>query len=242
MNSSIIVSAAIVTVIATIIVLISARREPDHERSRALARYLDSVCLLSIFVALFALYAIAAQLTRFIIPASHRFGGGFAGPGLIDAAESSFSGSGLAAISRGNDSIWRSAVQAALVLLAAGIIWSFHHRQRTAMRAQPGFVDTTAARVDVAFRYAVCFVAMFIVLMAMSFGLFAVFRIAAPGVVSGISRGGERQRGVAQALSLLILGGGALTVFRIHWSDTMRLVPGVPAQPAAPTAVTDATV
>lgn len=238
MNSSIIVSAGIVTVIATIIVLISARREPDRERSRALARYLDSVCLLSIFVALFALYAIAAQLTRFIVPASHRFGG-FSGPGLIDAAESSFSGSGLAAISRGNDSIWRGAVQAALVLLAAGIIWSFHHRQRTAMRARPGFVDTTAARVDLAFRYAVCFVAMFIVLMAMSFGLFAVFRIAAPGVVSGVSRGGERQRGIAQALSLLILGGGALTVFRIHWSDTMRLVPGVPAQP---TEMTDATV
>lgn len=234
MNSSIIVSAGIVIVIATIIVLISARREPDVERSRALARYLDAVCLLSIFVALFATYAVAAQLTRFIIPASHRFGD-FAGPGLIDAAESSFSGSGLAAISRGNDSIWRSAVQAALVLLAAGIIWSFHHRQRTAMRAQPGFVDTTAARVDLAFRYAACFVAMFVILMALSFGLFAVFRVAAPGVVSGFSRGGERQRGIAQALSLLVLGGGALMVFRMYWSDTMRLVPRAPAPPVETT-------
>jgi hypothetical protein len=118
-----------------------------------------------------------SQLTRFIIPTSHRFGE-FSGPGLIDAAQSSFSGAGLDFISRGNDTIWRSAVQAALVLLTAVLIWTFHQRQRRAMASAPGFGDSAAERVDVAFRYAVCFVAMFVILMAMSFGLYSIFRIA----------------------------------------------------------------
>ncbi len=141
MNSSIIVSAAIVVILATIIVLIAARRESDHERTRALARYLDAVCMLSMYVALFATYAVVSQLTRFVIPASDRFGQ-FSGPGLLDAAQSSFSGAGLDVINRGNDTIWRSAVQAALVLLVALLIWTFHQRQRRVMAQTPGFADS----------------------------------------------------------------------------------------------------
>ncbi|MBK5287020.1 MAG: hypothetical protein JJE46_01005 [Acidimicrobiia bacterium] len=237
MNSSIIVSATIVVVIATIIVLISARREPDIERTRTVARYLDAVSILSIYVSLFATYAVVSQLSRFIVPASHRFGG-YSGPGLLDSAQSSFSGGRLDSISRGNDTIWRGAVQAGLVLLAAGLIWSFHQRQRRGMVHAPGFMDSSGARVDAAFRYAVCFVAMFVVLMALSFGLYAVFRIAAPGVVSGSGSGGQREAGIGQALSLLVLGGGAMLIFRMHWSSGMRLSsPDAPATSGAATGI-----
>ena len=229
MNSSIVVTAGIVAVIATIIVMVAGRKEPDTERQRTFARYVDSVNLLSVFVALFAGYAVVAQLTRFVIPEDDRFG---SGPGLLDVATGSFSGGFEDFVSRGNDSIWRGAVQAGLLLLVACLILTFHRRQRQAMIAWEGFDPSAGARVDQAYRYAVCFVAVFVILMAGAFGLFAVFRIAAPGIATGSSRGGQRAQGVAQALSLLALGAGALVVFRVHWTDTMlRLRPGSRAAP-----------
>ncbi len=79
---------------------------------------------------------------------------------------------------------------------------------------------------------------MFVILMAMSFGLYSIFRIAAPGVVSSVGRDGERQRGIAQAISLLVLGGGAWLIFRSHWTNGMRLAGG--AGPATPPTVATA--
>lgn len=218
MNSSITVSAGIVAIVATILILVSGRRDADAERQRTFARYVDSVNLLSVFVALFAAYALVAQLTRFIIPERQRFG---SGPGLLDVAEGTFGSSDFEdLLSRGNDAIWRSAVQALLVLLVAGVILAFHRRQRGDMVTGPGFDSSSAARVDQAYRYAVCFVAVFVILMAGAFGLYGVFRIAAPGVTGGFG-GGQREQGIAQAVSLLALGGGAFVVFRMHWTDTM---------------------
>lgn len=213
MNTAVVVSASIVAVVATIIVLVAGRREEDRDRGRTFARYVDAVNLLSVYVALFAAYAVVAQLTRFIVPERRRFGG----PGLLDVAESSFAGSAFDRVVRhGNDAIWRGAVQAALVLLAAGVILVFHRRQRDAMVATAGFEGSAGARVDLAYRYAVCFVAAFVVLMAMAFGLYGIFRLVAPGV-AGVGGHGARQEGIAQAISLFALGAGALAIFRVHW-------------------------
>ncbi len=88
MNTSIVVSAGIVVVIATILVLVAARRDPDVERQRTFTRYVDSVSLLSVFVLLFGVYAAAAQLSRFIINEAHRFGG----PSIVDLAGGGFTG------------------------------------------------------------------------------------------------------------------------------------------------------
>jgi hypothetical protein len=242
MNTSIVVIAGIIAVVAAILVLVAARHEPDTERQRTFARYVDTVNLLSVFVVVFAVYAIAADLSRFIVPERQRFGGG---PGLLDVAEDSFSGSGLDSfVSRGNDAIWRGAVQATLVLVAAGVILAFHRRQRRAMMAWSGFDTSSGARVDLAYRYAVCFVAAFVILMAMSFGLYGLFRVVAPGV-AGSYRSGGRQEGVAQAISLAVLGLAALAVFRVHWTRdglALRRIPtaGAPASPEV-TDVTDVT-
>jgi len=126
MNTAIVVSAGIVVVLATIIVLVAARREPDGEHFRTVTRYLDSVSLLSVFAA-------------------------------------------------------------------------------------------------------------FLVLMALAFGTYGIFRIAAPGVATSGGGSTERQRGIAQALSLLALAGGAALIFRAHWSDTMH--PASRNHEAAPDAV-----
>ncbi len=67
-------------------------------------------------------------------------------------------------------------MQALLIALVAGLVLAFHARQRTAMRASAGFDGSAGARVDMAFRYAVCFVAVFVILMALGFGTYGVFR------------------------------------------------------------------
>lgn len=229
MNTPIVVMAGIVIVVATILVLVAARREPDAERTRTFARYVDSVNLLSVYVALFAGYAVVAQLTRFIIDERHRFGGS---PSFLDAASDSFSSSTSSYFSRGNDLIWRSAVQAALVLLAALVILVFHRSQRRRMVTDPRFDASAASRVDLAFRYCVCFVAAFVILMALAFGLYGIFRIAAPGVAVAGGGSSVRQKGIGEAISLLVLGGGAYVIFRLHWAATMIRRPDGAAPPA----------
>lgn len=217
MNSFVVGVASVVVVIATILVMVAGRKEPDTEHSRTVARYVDSVNLLAVYVALFATYAVVAQLTRFIIDERRRFS---SGPDLLDVAGNSFAG-GASYISRGNDAIWRSAVQAALVLLAAALILWFHRVQRRRMVSVDGFETTSAWRVDTAYRYAACFVAAFVVLMALAFGLYGLFRVAAPGVAVPGGGATVRQKGFGQAISLLVLGLGALLIFRLHWAGSI---------------------
>jgi len=240
LNTPIVVSAGIVVVIATILVLVAGRREADTERSRTITRYVDAVALLSTFVVLFAGYAIVAELSRFFVNSRNRFG-----TSAIDSIVGSASGRssslgsdftfGPNGISRhvSNDVIWRGVVQAALVLLAAGVILAFHRRHRAAIMAGPGFDASAGARVDLAFRYAVCFVAAFVILMALAFGLYGLFRAVAPGVATAGGGSTERERGLATAVSLLALGAGSVVVFRAHWSERMRVGPAPAASDTA---------
>jgi hypothetical protein len=222
-NTGLVVSVSIVVVIATIIVLVAGRREPDTERSRTITRYVDSVALLSTFVVLFAGYAIVAELCRFLVSSSHRFGAG-AVDTFIGGASSDISINGNRVVTHtSNDVIWRGVVQAALVLLAAALILAFHRRHRASVVGAPGFDASAGARVDLAFRYAVCFVAAFVVLLALALGLYGLFRAIAPGVAVAGGGSTERERGLASAISLLALGGGSVIVFLAHWSDRMRL-------------------
>jgi hypothetical protein len=240
MNTPIVVSAGTVVVIATILVLVAGRREPDTERSRTITRYVDSVALLSTFVVLFAGYAIVAELSRFIINSGHRYGNSAIDSIVGSASGRSSSSSGIEFGPSGfvhhvsNDVIWRGVVQAALVFLAAGLILFFHRRHRATIVADSGFDASAGARVDVAFRYCVCFVAAFVILMALAFGLYGLFQAIAPGVASAGGGSTQRERGIATAISLLALGVGALVVFRAHWSESMRRpVAAPPADSAA---------
>jgi hypothetical protein len=239
MNTPIVVSAGIVVVIATILVLVAGRRDPDAERSRTVTRYVDSVALLSTFVVLFAGYAIVAELSRFIVNADHRFGSS-AIDSIVGSASGDSSSSGVTFGPNGfvrhvsNDVIWRGVVQAALVLVAAALILAFHRRHRAAIVGGVGFDASAGARVDLAFRYCVCFVAAFVILMALAFGLYGLFQAIAPGVTTAGGGSAERERGIATAISLLALGVGSALVFRAHWSDAMRRpIAAPPADSAA---------
>jgi len=241
LNTPIVVSAGIVVLVATILVLVAGRRAPDTERSRTLTRYLDAVALLSTFVVLFAGYAIVAELSRFFVNANHRSDsaidsviGAASGRASSGSGSVTFRGGRFVVAHASNDVIWRGVIQAALVLLAAALILAFHRRHRAAVIRHPGFEDTAGARVDLAFRYAVCFVAAFVILMALAVGLYGLFQAIAPGVA--VPGGGTtaRERGIAAAVSLLALGVGSVVVFRAHWSEHMRFTPSAePADTAA---------
>lgn len=109
----------------------------------------------------------------------------------------------------------------------------FHRSRRRALLATPDFSESAASRVDAAYLYVACFLAAFLILAAAAFGAYGVFRAIAPGVTRFHGGDTERQRGIAQALSLVALGAGALVVFRVHWKERAVRADDVPA-PAVP--------
>jgi hypothetical protein len=207
---------------------VAGRREPDPDRRRTEARYLGAVCFLAVFVTLFGAYGVVAQLSTFVIDRGDD--NEFSFDDADDLAPLPLPGGGRPS----DDAIWRGTVQAALLTAAAAGVLVFHRRRRRALRATPEFGDSTAARADTAYLYVACFVAAFLVLFSAAFGVYGLFRIVAPGV-TGFDTDVERQRGIAQAISLAALGLGALLVFRIHWQDRPSR-PGAPGEPEEPSA------
>jgi hypothetical protein len=211
MNAAFIGFAIPVAVAAAIVILVAGRREPDPDRHRTEARYLGAVCFLSVFVVLFGAYGVVAQLSSFVIDRddpreSFTF--------EDDVSPIPFPGGGRPS----DDALWRGAVQAALLTAAATGVLMFHRGRRRALVAPPGFRETAAARADTTYLYATCFLAAFLVLFAVTFGVYGLFRVVAPGV-TGFDSDLERQRGIAQAVSLTALAIGAVLVFLLHWRD-----------------------
>lgn len=212
MNEAVMFSVMPVVVAAVIVILIAGRREADADRRRTPARYLGAVCFLSVFVTLFAAYAVVAQVSRFVIDDDRRE------PTAFDMGRDMMA-QDFGYPRESGDAIWRGAVQALLVGAAAGAILGFHWRRRGALRTSNDFGASAAGRVDSAYAYAVCFVAAFVILLAAAFGLYGIFQIAAPGVATNVGGDVARQRGIAEAISLLALAAGAVLVFRVHWGQ-----------------------
>jgi hypothetical protein len=200
-----------VAVAGVILILVAGRRDADLDRRRTEARYLGAICFLAVFVTLFAAYAVAAELSSFIIDRTPERGSFSYTPlEQIPFATASARAS--------NDAIWRGAVQASLLGAAAGGVLVFHRRRRRALLTTPDFSDSAAERADVAYLYTTCFLAAFVILVAAAYGTYGLFRAVAPGV-TGLDSDVERQKGIAQAISLAALGVGSYLVFLIHWRE-----------------------
>jgi hypothetical protein len=212
MNVALVVLTIPVVVAATILILVAGRRDPDPDHRRTEARYVGAVCLLSVFVTLFGAYAVVAQLSTFVIDRGERDELSF--DANDDLAPIPLPGSGRPS----DDAIWRGTVQAVLLTAAAAGVLAFHRIRRRALRAPADFGESSAARADTAYLYAACFLAAFLVLFSATYGVYGLFRIVAPGV-TGAGGDVERQRGIAQAISLLALGIGSLLVFLLHWRE-----------------------
>lgn len=172
-------------------IIVFAGRETDTTGRRAFAVYLGAVNFVAIFTAVFASFAAVASLTNLIIDG------------------------------RSEDDAVRGAVQAGLIVGAALIVLVFHSRRRRELQLASEFeVGAPVWRIDRAYLYVVCFIAVVTALFAFAVGTYGVFRALAPGVTSDeISKHLERQEGVAQLISLVWLGLVAGYVFLRSWRE-----------------------
>jgi hypothetical protein len=198
-------------VVLAIVVLATNRAEPDATGRRTLATYLAVVNFVAIFTIVFASFATVSSLTRLIVDEKAQA-----------SSSSPFSDSGAFSSSDDkNDAAVRGAVQGVLVVGAAVVVLVFHSRRRRELQLASDFTEGSPPwRIDRAFSYTVCFVAVLVALFSIGFGAYGIFRLVAPGVTTNtLPRKFERQEALATLLSLAFLGLTTLYVFRRHWRE-----------------------
>jgi hypothetical protein len=177
--------------VLAVIILAAGRGEPDTTGRRAFTVYLSAVNFIAIFTLVFASFAAVQSLATLVVDG------------------------------RSEDAAVRGAVQAGLIAGAAVVVLVFHARRRRELRAGAEFeAGGPAWRIDRAYLYAVCFVAVLVALFALGVGAYGAFRTLAPGVTEeAVTRHLERQEGVAQLVSQFWLGITALYVFLRAWRE-----------------------
>jgi len=177
--------------VLAVIILAAGRGEPDTTGRRAFTVYLSAVNFIAIFTLVFASFAAVQSLATLVVDG------------------------------RSEDAAVRGAVQAGLIAGAAVVVLVFHARRRRELRAGAEFESGGPAwRIDRAYLYAVCFVAVLVALFALGVGAYGAFRTLAPGVTEeAVTRHLERQEGVAQLISQVWLGLAALYVFLRAWRE-----------------------
>ena len=185
------VAVPVGVLVLAVIILAAGRGEPDTTGRRAFAVYLAAVNFVAIFTLVFGSFAAVQSLADLVVDG------------------------------RSEDAAVRGAVQAGLIVGAAVVVLVFHARRRRELQADDVFERGGPAwRIDRAYLYAVCFVAVLVALFALGVGAYGVFRTLAPGVTGEFTpRHLERQEGVAQLISLVWLGLAALYVFLRAWRE-----------------------
>jgi heme/copper-type cytochrome/quinol oxidase subunit 2 len=177
--------------VLAVIILAAGRGEPDTTGRRAFAVYLAAVNFVAIFTLVLASFAAVQSLADLVVDG------------------------------KSEDAAVRGAVQAGLIVGAAVVVLVFHARRRRELQAEDEFERGGPPwRIDRAYLYAVCFVAVLVALFALGVGAYRVYRTLEPGVTGEFtSRHLERQEGVAQLISGLWLGLAALYVFVRAWRE-----------------------
>jgi hypothetical protein len=208
--------------VAVILVLVAGRTDADLAQTRTQARYLAAICLVSLFIALFAAFGTVRALTDLIVDKEGSSQAANVPEQLEDIFDSLPDGQQIFDLPDGggdglanDDADYRLAVQAFLLFLAAGIVFAFHDQR--AHRLVPGasIDDSATGKVARAYLYGVAFIAALVVLVALAKAGYGLFRVVAPSVTGGGSDDVERQRGISELLAYAFLaGGGALIFFR----------------------------
>ncbi|HET7869704.1 MAG TPA: hypothetical protein VFM85_05235 [Actinomycetota bacterium] len=219
------------------VLALAGRGEPDPTGGRTYALYLFAVTFISLFITLFALIGVVQAVVR--IPLSDAGGEVPVAIGSSGAGYGSVGGSeGLTTPVPGFEThsavaqyqsfdpdrdLWRMAVQAALIALAAGIVLRLHTSWARELLNEPGVEGSPAWRTYQAYVHAVCFVSVLIALVAGAAAAYGLFRLIAPGVTAQFSSStAERQGGIAQFVTGGLSVLASYAVFAYHWRRSAR--------------------
>lgn len=222
-------------VVAAILILVAGRPDDDPASgTRTQARYLGTVGILSLFIALFALFGVVRGASDLIVDKGDRGGNKVETqikdivdqiPGLenLDLGDLDLGSLDLSVLGGGghrtdpDDANYRLIVQSALLALAAGAVFVFHDRRSRRIFPRDDLSGGAVARVGRAYLYGAAFVGVIVFLVAASKGAYGLFRIIAPGVTAAGNDDIERQRGIAEFLSYGFLAVGGGVIFRGAW-------------------------
>jgi len=195
-------------IVFAIVALVTGRRDPDPSGSRPYTIYLVLIIFFAMFTALFALTAAASNIAK--IPQSHV-------ANRYDPAKQATA----------------AAIEAALVaLVAIGVLWWHVGRLRELVQ-DPVFDISAGRRTYQVYLHAVSFTAAVTFIFAAAAALYAIFRIAAPGVTAQLTPSDvERDAGVVQLVAGGFLALGAFVIFRYHWRRTQTLRGANPLRPS----------
>lgn len=222
--------AALVTVV---IVILLVRADGDGDGRQSQVRYYSLVCVVTLFVTLFATFSAVRALTDLVVDHQDRVE-------QLDQAANDTSGYGYGsdalttvppayAYQADNDGNYAAVVESGLVALTAGAVFVFHYRRRRALTdgADGG------GRVERAYLLGVCFIAVLLAAYASARAAFGIFEIAAPGIATGRGEVG-RAEGISHLLSYGLLAGAAFAIFRSGWTRGTAVAAARPAATRAP--------
>lgn len=145
----------ILVVVAAILILVAGRRDDDTGGTRTQTRYVGTIGIITLFVALIAFYSVVRALTQFI----------------VDGHD--------------DNALYREALDNGLLMIAASVVFVFHYRRCEVLAPAGRLARGATGAVARAAHYSVCFVAAVLALVAASKAVYGVFQIIAPGVFGG---------------------------------------------------------
>jgi len=241
------VTAAVLVAIGA--VLVAGRRAEDPRSLRPAARYLSAICLLTLFVSLYAGFGTMQALTDLVVDHTARLKETKAEA----KAENSDNFSGLStgvflpvgnaifdfSAEPNNDSNYAAAMASGLVAITAGGVFLLHARWRKRLARAEDVPGGAVVRVDRAYNYGVCFVAAITAAVGVTSAAFGIFEVVAPGVAIGGDTQVAKATGLAELAAFGALAIVAALLFVVSWRRggrrdfaALRDAIGGPAAPA----------
>ena len=175
--------------VAAILILAAGRKEDDANRTQM--RYVGTIGIVTLFIALFAFYRFVNALSSFVIADNYRQ----------------------------NNEIIRGATGSALLLIAAGAVFVFHKRRAASLSPASGFAKTGTGAAARASLYGVCFVAAIIALFSAVNAVDGLLALIAPGIFGGGGTSTvARTTGIHEFITAGSLEAAAIVIFLRSWN------------------------
>ncbi len=242
------VTAAVLVAVGA--VLVAGRRADDPRALRPAARYLSAICVLTLFVTLYAGFGTMQALSDLVVDHTARL------KQTKAEANSEFNDNNLSDFTGGvflpvgntifdfsaepnNDSNYAAAMASGLVAITAGGVFLLHARWRKRLARADDVPGGAVTRVDRGYNYGVCFVAAITAAIGLASAAFGIFEVVAPGVALGGNARVARGEGLAELAAFGALALVALGIFVVSWRRggrkdfrTLRAAIGRPGSPA----------